>query len=533
MKQMKLGRFLLKNYLSFEEIELNFDNQNSKQNLVLFTGPSGAGKSILLKAIISCFGMVKDIKASYSEIEILNNNLIMENFELKGEEDFIIKYIKNNNIKFFIDDKSISKKNLEDFSHTFIKHLHLKDTSEFESKNIIKALDNIAIKTYPSHLENLGKYNTLFEEYRNIKNNLKKLEEEEKNIENLKEFLAFEIDKIEKTNPKIGEYEELQSIKKRLSDKETIEKEISKISDLSNKISFLYKIIENTNTSDSPEDIEKQKNNIEIYDSFSNLINSLIDTKQESLQGLDDINIEAVLDRISEINALNKKYGSIENCLETLEEKKKKLEEYNNVSFQKSNLFKREKELNLLLKEVAILISEARKNCSLSLKEKINEYLNLLHLEGANIIFKNIDYNLEGIDDISFELNHVNLETISSGEFNRLRLALLTARTDFDLESNGILFLDEIDANLSGKESESIAKVVTKLSQSYQVFAISHQPQLTSKADLHFLVEKKEGKSSVRLLNQNEREIEISRMISGENVTEEAKTFAKNLLKNK
>ena len=103
--------------------------------------------------------------------------------------------------------------------------------------------------------------------------------------------------------------------------------------------------------------------------------------------------------------------------------------------------------------------------------------------------------------------------------------------TEFDIVDNGILFLDEIDANLSGKESEAISKVLKQLSQSYQIFAISHQPQLTSSANQHFLVDKNNKKSFVRLLNKEERIIEIARMISGEKVTLEALEFAKNLLK--
>ena len=140
-----------------------------------------------------------------------------------------------------------------------------------------------------------------------------------------------------------------------------------------------------------------------------------------------------------------------------------------------------------------------------------------------------MDYN--GIDEVIFELNGVSLETISSGEYNRLRLALLTSMSEFDIVDNGILFLDEIDANLSGKESDAISRVLTKLSESYQIFAISHQPQLTSSADQHFLVDKHDGKSFVKLLNNKERINEIARMISGESVTSEAIEFAKNLLK--
>jgi DNA repair protein RecN (Recombination protein N) len=72
---------------------------------------------------------------------------------------------------------------------------------------------------------------------------------------------------------------------------------------------------------------------------------------------------------------------------------------------------------------------------------------------------------------------------------------------------------------------------LNKLSDSYQIFAISHQPQLTSSANQHFLVDKIDGKSIVRELNNEEKINEIARMISGEEVTSEAFEFAKNLLK--
>jgi DNA repair protein RecN (Recombination protein N) len=93
----------------------------------------------------------------------------------------------------------------------------------------------------------------------------------------------------------------------------------------------------------------------------------------------------------------------------------------------------------------------------------------------------------------------------------------------------GVLMLDEIDANLSGEESMSVARVLRQLSKHFQIFVISHQPQLTSMGEQHFIVEK-DNESTVRELSLNERIEEIARMISGETVTTEAKNFAKELL---
>ena len=76
----------------------------------------------------------------------------------------------------------------------------------------------------------------------------------------------------------------------------------------------------------------------------------------------------------------------------------------------------------------------------------------------------------------------------------------------------------------------SIANVLLNLAKFYQIFAISHQPQLSSKASSHFLVEKQGETSNVRELKGEERVSELARMISGERITEEAINFARQLL---
>ena len=262
-----------------------------------------------------------------------------------------------------------------------------------------------------------------------------------------------------------------------------------------------------------------------------NELNNIFEKFSDSLHELDDINIENVLDRIEKLSALQKRFGSVEECLKYKEQKKLELESYENIFFQKEKLEERFENLNKQLYILAKQILDFRKESSIILEEKINEYLKFLYLSDAKIILNEKELDSTGVDEVIFELNGVSLDTISSGEYNRLRLALLTSMSEFDIVDNGILFLDEIDANLSGKESDAISKVLNKLSDSYQIFAISHQPQLTSSANQHFLVDKIDGKSFVKELNNQERMTEIARMISGEKVTLEALEFAKNLLK--
>ena len=508
-----ITRVYLKECLSFEEVDLEFDN-----GLNIFTGPSGAGKSILMQAILSLFSL-SEVRANIGEVTLSDSKITNEIFDISLDDEIIIKNIKKDKVRYFLNNQTISKKNLFDFSTKIIKHLNLKDTSEFNSSKLIDFLDKLTSKNKKEFIKLKSNFDILYKELSQIKKELEKIQEDEKRLEDLKEFAKFEIDKIEQINPTVDEYEELNFLKKRLAKKEKIEVAIK-------KASGIFELNHNVTTA-----LELMEIDSSFFDETMNELNNIFEKFSDSLHELDETNIENVLDRIEKLSALQKRFGSIEECLKYKEEKKKELESYENIFFQKEKLEIRYKELDTKISELSSEISKYRKDTSLILEKKINEYLKFLYLSNAKIILKEKNLDSSGIDEVLFELNKVSLETISSGEYNRLRLALLTAMSEFDIVDNGILFLDEIDANLSGKESDAISKVLKKLSSSYQIFAISHQPQLTSAANQHFLVDKINGKSFVKKLDNNQQIDEIARMISGEKVTLEALEFAKNLLK--
>ena len=508
-----ISRVYLKDCLSFEEVDLEFKN-----GLNIFTGPSGAGKSILMQAVLSLFALT-DVKANMGEVLLNNSNINDEVYDLSFDDDIIIKSIKKDKVRYFLNNQSVSKKNLNDFSMKLIKHLNLKDTSEFDSFKLLDFWDKVTLQKKKEFKKIKEDYNISYKKLLHTKKELQKILDDETKLEDLKEFARFEIDKIEQINPSIDEYEELNLIKKRLAKKEKIEVAIKKASGI---MEF------NQNVTLALELMEVDSS---FFDESMNELNNIFERFNDSLHELDEINIENILDRIEKLSALQKRFGSIEECLNYKEQKKIELSSYENIFFQKEKLEKEFDELNIKLSLLAKEISTYRKESSLILEKKINEYLKFLYLSNAKIIIEEKVLDFSGFDEVKFELNSVSLDTISSGEYNRLRLALLTSMSEFDIVDNGILFLDEIDANLSGKESDAISKVLKKLSNSYQIFAISHQPQLTSSADQHFLVDKINGKSLVKELNSKERINEIARMISGEKVTLEALDFAKNLLK--
>ena len=97
------------------------------------------------------------------------------------------------------------------------------------------------------------------------------------------------------------------------------------------------------------------------------------------------------------------------------------------------------------------------------------------------------------------------------------------------------LVFDEIDSGIGGRAAEAVGKKLKQLSRTKQVLCVTHLPQIASFADHHYLIEKRESagrtKTSVHLLDAEERTREIARMISGAKLTDTSLKHAEQMLK--
>jgi len=509
-----IERFHLKEHLSFKETTLEFD-----KNLVIFTGPSGAGKSILMEALLTLFGL-KECDAKLIEAS-LNLKINLENWGIEEDEPNIFRYAKDKSARYFINNQQVSKKNIKHIGSSFINYLTLREFREFENEQLLILLDAIILKENKSYQKTVTAFEANYLNFLTSKKDLKQIEAEEKKITDLKEFAAFEIAKIEGINPQVDEYESLMVQKKELSKKEKIEialQDASRIFEFETKVSDALLLLE----LDSG-----------FFDESLNELRVTFENATERLNELSDLNIEEMLERLENLSSLKTKYGSIEGSLEYLAEKKIDLSRYENIEFEKSELERKVKEFAQKVDKNAAIMTQKRSTALKTLSLRVEHYLNLLYLENVTFKLQKSDLHEMGYDQITVTLKNTDLSKVSSGELNRIRLAQLAASSEFIHDRGGILILDEIDANLSGKESMSIAKVLKLLCKTYQVFAISHQPQLSSFAEQHFLVYKENGESKIKELGKDERVQELSRMISGDKVSEEAIQFANSLLENK
>lgn len=503
-----ISRILMKENLSFKEANLKLS-----EGLTVFSGLSGAGKSVLFKGILAAFGFGES-EAKFVELE-LDDELDLESFGIESESENVFKMLKEKSTKYFINNQSIAKKSLQSLSKSFIKYLSVKDNNEFSNEKFLMLLDALESAKNPKFNETKEKFEQIFKEYNENFLKLNRVLEEERRIEELKELAQTHIEKISKINPKSGEYEELLKLKKRLSKRDKIEEAWNKVDGI-----FEYEkaVLDALNLSEVDANF------------FSECFNELrIIAENQKMEEL-DFDIEALLDRISDLSYLIKRYESIEGALETLELKKKELEHYENLSFEKKELELLNRDLKEKLEKEAHILSEARIRNLGVLEDFLNDYLAKLYMKNLKLeCVQNDEINLFGKDEIKLSVSETKLKNLSSGELNRLRLAFIATECKILNSGRGIIFLDEIDANLSGKEAMSIAKVLDELSRFYQIFAISHLPQLSSKAHNHFLVEKKDTQSRVKKLEKEERIKELARMVSGEQISDEALQFARTL----
>ncbi len=130
----------------------------------------------------------------------------------------------------------------------------------------------------------------------------------------------------------------------------------------------------------------------------------------------------------------------------------------------------------------------------------------------------------------------------SGGELSRVMLALKVSVEEGASKGQGTktqvprtLVFDEIDIGIGGRAAEAVGQKLKQLSRAQQVLCVTHLPQIAAFGDQHFLVEKQERKgttkTSVRLLNDEERTEEVARMLSGSKLTETSLRHAEQLLK--
>ncbi|MBS3960403.1 MAG: DNA repair protein RecN [Sandarakinorhabdus sp.] len=189
------------------------------------------------------------------------------------------------------------------------------------------------------------------------------------------------------------------------------------------------------------------------------------------------------------------------------------------------------------LQAAATGLSTARKAAALRLDAAVNAELPALKLDAARFrtVISQAALGETGHDQLRFEVatnagaGFGALTRIASGgEMSRFVLALKVALAASG--TAGTLIFDEIDRGVGGATASAIGARLARVAEGAQVLVVTHSPQVAAAGSGHVRISKSGGVTMIEPLDRAARITEVARMLSGANITAEARAQAERLL---
>ncbi len=556
-----LSLLKIKNIALIEEIELEFS-----KGLNLLTGETGSGKSIIVDSLSALTGervssdLIKEGETN-AQIEGLfqlkANPDLHEMFYESGieledadEADLIVRRELSTSGKnrIFVNNQSVTQAFLRKIG-TFLVDIH----GQGEQATLFNSATHLEILDEYAEADNLR--HAVAEKYREwaaIQAEIELLREDEAQKLQLLDILQFQVEEIGKAKLQKGEDEALEEEKLRLNN-------VEKLSTLSDEAyALLYENEESTLTT-----LERAARRINGLADYETSFREYSEGLQNAQAVLGDLAISLrdfrnrlefsperlaeIENRLAEISRLKRKYGGdIESVLVHLAESEERLNNIQTAELREAELNKESAKLREEYLDVARGLHEKRVKAAKKFEKSVEENLKAVALEKARFEVR-IDFaetndksfSAKGFDAIGFYFSANPGESVkpiakvaSGGETSRLMLILNTAAKIS--EKAKTMVFDEIDAGIGGRVAEAVGLKLKELSRSNQVLCVTHQPQVASLADHHYLVEKGTVKNrtqiQVRELSEAEQIEEIARMLAGEKITETARQHARELI---
>ena len=545
----------IKNIALIDSLEVEFG-----PGLNLLTGETGSGKSIIVDSLGALTGervsndLIKEGEqsATIEGLFVANASLDLaaafdeSGIDIDGDELIVRRELslagKN---RVFINNQLVTQ--------TFLKRIggHLVDihgqgeqAALFDPATHLEMLDAFA----GVDIE-LRKTAEAFGEFAATRNELADLRRDESDKLQLLDILKFQVDEIRRVGPKPGEDVELEEEKRRLNN-------VEKLSGLSDEA---YKLFyeQDESTIATLDKAARKIAELSEYDSRFSDYREPLDTARAVIEDVaitardfrssiefSPERLEEIEDRLAEIARLTRKYGgAIDTVLEHLVESEKRLENIETAELREYELEKKLAHDKQLFLEAADDLHERRVAAAAKFSKEVEANLKAVALEKARfevrVVKDDAKFTAAGFDDVEFffsanpgESPKALIKVASGGEASRLMLILKTTAKTSEGEKSAVF--DEIDAGIGGRVAEAVGLKLKQLATSQQVLCVTHQPQVASLADKHFVVEKTMGRTrtavGIRELHEQERVEEIARMLAGETITESARKHAAEMI---
>ncbi len=540
---------------------LHLDLSSHGAGLIAFTGETGAGKSIILQAIGLLAGgrsasswirggceqasieAVFSVRPEQEAVRALLDEHALEN----GDTCLVRRVVsREGRSRIYVNDQSVTAKLVADLAAALF--------------NIASQHDQQQLLNTRSHLDYLDAYGELwplrrefgllFSRWQRAAAELRRLEEQERDKEQRRDFLRFQLDEIRKVQPRAGEDEELQKERERLKAADTLirlaaggrslldDTVLPALAELKKRMGQLAGL---------DGDIQPLA---ERMHSAGFEMEDMAETLRHYGERLvaDPARLDAIAERLGDLKSLQRKYGpGLDDVIAFAGRAEEELAHLDKLEEQITRAARAEQaaaeevlakgaELTAARREKAARLVAAmeRELASLSFPQAAFQ-VHFREEEGKNIEAG----HASGRDNVEFlfsanpgEAPKALARIASGGELSRLMLAMkcLLARRD---QVDTVIF-DEIDSGISGQAAEAVAAKIRELAGHHQVFCITHLPQIAACASLHFKVEKQVSGGRTRTLmsplDPGQRIEELARMLSGDHPTPQTRAFAAELI---
>ncbi len=543
----------IKNYALIEKLTVDFS-----KGFLIITGETGAGKSIILGALGLVLGKRADLTSlknkeekcvieAHFEISKYNLRPFFEANDLDYENETIIRreILPSGKSRAFINDSPVNLQQLQELS-LFLLDIHSQhQTQELSEEKVqFEIIDAIA-----SNQASILEYQTLLKSYKSDKSKLNSLLKKQAESYKEQEYNAFLLDELITANLKSGEQESLEADFEKLNNVEIIKESIDKSLAIANE--------EQIGVMDNLKEI---KASLQKIASFSPEYFSLVERITSLTIEFDDISdelnrcseklindpeqLELISQKLQLIYNLQKKHqvSTVDELIEIQNNLQNSVFELGNLEHEIASLNDSIQQKTTSLDALSQVIHEKRVEAVPVLSQKLISILDTLGM--PNVRFK-MDLKLtstyfeNGKDELQF-LFSANKGTdfgllkkvASGGEMSRIMLAVKAILAQYSKLPT--LIFDEIDTGVSGEIANRMGEIMKEMSQTMQIFAITHLPQIAAKGTAHFKVSKatigEDTQSELRLLSIEERIVEIAQMLSGTVVSDSALNHAKALL---
>jgi|AntRauTorcE11897_2_1112592.scaffolds.fasta_scaffold00188_6 DNA repair protein RecN (Recombination protein N) len=554
-----LTSLTIKNIVLIDSLHLDLQD-----GLTTLTGETGAGKSILLDALGLALGKradaglvrkgtdkgivsaVFDLPADHPALQYLEAQDII----VEGQQIIIRRSLsRDGGSKANVNDQPVSIGLLKTLGSELVE-----THGQFETSGLLDVKNHRQLIDRYGHLHN--SLSTVAADYHAWQESQKFLTSAQHRADEAKsqeEFLRHAVDELEKLAPEAGEEDELSQQRQQLMHREklaeayntvmTLFSEDNGLSDQLNKALAALDRISTVGSDAVTNSIDAlNRARIEIEDAEGHL---------ERIAGDQDsaLNPDEIEERLFALKDCARKHNcQIDDLPEKLTELKEQLLLVDDLEATLNRLEHEVHERKSVYYASAQLLSTARQTVAKDIAAGVMNELPDLKLDKALFQVTVTPHNEEshwtakGFDQIAFEIATNPGATpgpihkiASGGELARFMLALKMVLAE--TSSVPSLIFDEIDSGIGGATADAVGLRLMKLSHQYQIIVVTHSPQIAAKGAHQLQISKSSDDentiTTVCELGDQERLEEIARMISGAQITEEARAAAARLIHNK